>query len=144
MKRNPATTIRTVDLGYDQMLVLDDRPGARVHVLYGGVWLTEEGRPDDVFAKSGQVIALRSRKRALLGALGPTRVELLDSCDSRPRPALLARVKRAAQRLLQAADSAATAARGTVAAAGLFVGVAVPLLVVLGITAAPSTAALLA
>ena len=39
------TLTRTVDLGYEQMLLLESHPRTRIKVIYGGVWLTEEGRP---------------------------------------------------------------------------------------------------
>lgn len=70
--------VRTVDLGYDQLLMLDGEPGTRVKVLFGGVWLTEEGATQDVFAADGEEVALRTRKGALLEALGPTRVQVIE------------------------------------------------------------------
>lgn len=81
------TTARTVDLGYDQLLVLEARPGARVRVLYGNLWLTEEGSAQDVFAASGDEVALRSRGRAVVEGLGLARVQLIE-----PTPATLALV----------------------------------------------------
>lgn len=33
------TTTRTVDLGYEQMLILEGIPGLRVNVIFRGVWL---------------------------------------------------------------------------------------------------------
>jgi len=144
MRRSEATTTRTVDLGYDQMLLLEDRPGARVHVLYGGIWLTEEGQREDVFARSGQVVALRSRKRALLEGLGPTRVEVVEPAGSRTWAGLVAATASVTGRLQRSLRHAAArtgmALRGTLAATGLVIGIAVPALVVLGMTAAPATA----
>jgi hypothetical protein len=139
MRRIEATTVRTVDLGYEQMLVLEHGPGARVHVLFGGIWLTEEGLPEDVFARGGQVVALRSRKRALLEALGPTRVEVIESAGARNwagtmAAAAAARMRRA---LRHAAARTGLALRGTLAATGLIMGVTVPALVVLGMTSMP-------
>jgi hypothetical protein len=143
MNRNSATTIRTVDLGYDQMLILEDRPGTRVSVLYGGIWLTEEGSRDDVFAHGGQVVALRSRKRAVVEGIGPTRVEVAEPAVDGSWSALAAKTMAAARGLAQAlrrsaGQRSAGAMRGTVASAGLLVGVVVPALVVLGMTAAPA------
>lgn len=118
MRRIEATTIRTVDLGYEQMLVLEDRRGARVQVLYGGIWLTEEGRSEDVFAGSGQTVALRSRKRALLEALGPTRIEVIEPVVS-GIDAVWIRAKRAARRLMRLAGSTSGAGRRTATTAAL-------------------------
>jgi hypothetical protein len=147
MNVSSAATLRTVDLGYEQMLILEGRPGTRVHVLFGGVWLTEEGRPEDVFARSGQVIALRARKRALIEGLGPTRIEVVEPARTRPWSALLAGARSAAERAAKAAHGIAArsagALRGTVAGVGLIVGVAVPTLVLLGLTATPAAVQML-
>lgn len=73
-----AGTSRTVDLGYDQLLVLEARPGDRVRVLYGQMWLTEEGSARDTFAASGEEVALRSRGRAVIEGLGLARVQVIE------------------------------------------------------------------
>jgi hypothetical protein len=70
--------VRTIDLGYDQLLTFEAHPGARVRVLYGSLWLTEEGDSTDYFPRNGDEVALHSRGQALIGALGPTRVQILD------------------------------------------------------------------
>jgi hypothetical protein len=149
MNRNSPTTIRTVDLGYDQMLILEDRPGARVSVLFGGIWLTEEGSREDVFARGGEVVVLHSRKRALLEGIGPTRVEVAEPAAAGTWRALASTATAATRRLarsLRGADprQATGALRGTLAALGLLVGAVVPALVVLGMTAAPEAVAALA
>jgi hypothetical protein len=146
MTRNPAMTIRTVDLGYDQLLVLQDRPGARVRVMHGGVWLTEEGRPEDVFAHDGQVVALRSRRRALLEALGPTRLEVEEPLRPRLLRALAARGMVGARAVFRIVRSLGpwtmATSRATLAAAGLIIGVAVPTMVLVGMTQGAVTALL--
>jgi hypothetical protein len=148
MNRTSATTIRTVDLGYDQLLILEDRPGARISVLFGGIWLTEEGSRADVFAHSGQMVALRSRKRAVLEGIGPTRVEVAEPVVKGTGSALAAITMTAAKSLAQGLRSAGQRStgtmRGTLATVGLLVGVAVPALVVLGMTAAPAASVALA
>jgi hypothetical protein len=45
--------VRTVDLGYEQLLVLESQRGAVIRVLHGGVWLTQEGLARDIFAEGG-------------------------------------------------------------------------------------------
>lgn len=72
------TTVRTVDLGYEQMLLLEGRPCTKVKVIYGGIWLTEEGRQQDVFAATGDEVALRSRGLAVVEGLGYARVEVME------------------------------------------------------------------
>jgi len=68
--------VRTIDLDHEELLVLQDRAGARARVLFGGVWLTEEGRPDDRFAHGGEELVLAQHGRTVLEALGRTRVEI--------------------------------------------------------------------
>jgi hypothetical protein len=72
-------TVRTVDLGYEQMLLLESRPRTRVKVIYGGIWLTEEGLAQDVFAASGEEVALKSRGLAVVEGLGYARVQVIES-----------------------------------------------------------------
>ena len=69
--------VRTVDLGYEQMLLLSAQHGTVVRVMYGGVWLTEEGRSHDVFAHSGDEIRLASHGVALVQGLGFARVQVV-------------------------------------------------------------------
>ncbi len=73
------TLTRTVDLGYEQMLLLESHPHTRVKVIYGGVWLTEEGSPRDVFAGSGDEVALKSHGLAVVEGLGYARVQVTEA-----------------------------------------------------------------
>jgi hypothetical protein len=77
-----ADTARTIDLGYDQLLVLQSRPGTRVRVLYGSMWLTEEGTAQDVFAGSGDEVALKARGRAVIEGMGVARVQVIEPSRS--------------------------------------------------------------
>lgn len=77
-------TVRTIDLGYEQMLMFESHPGAKVRVLYGSIWLTEEGLPQDAIAGSGDEVALRARGTALLESLAPSRVEIVERVSHGP------------------------------------------------------------
>ncbi len=68
---------RTHELEHQQLLVLADRPGTRIKVLSGGVWLTEEGQPEDHFAQPGQELRLTHRGRAIVEGIGRTRLQLI-------------------------------------------------------------------
>ena len=70
---------RTIDLDRDQLLVLDDRAGARIQVLHGGVWLTEERSLEDRFAAAGQWLRIEAGGRAIVEARASTRLRLLDA-----------------------------------------------------------------
>jgi Protein of unknown function (DUF2917) len=74
--QRPMEQGRTIDLAHDQLLVLDNQAGTRVRVLSGGVWLTEQGEPDDQFAAAGAELVLGKPGRTLLGGIGPSRLEL--------------------------------------------------------------------
>ncbi len=69
--------VQTVDLDHDQMLLLESHRRTYVKVLYGGVWLTEEGMAQDVFAYPGDQIALGSSGLAVIEGLGVARVQVL-------------------------------------------------------------------
>jgi hypothetical protein len=93
------TTVKTIDLGYDQILLLESHPYRRMRVLHGGVWLTEEGRTEDVFACSGDEVALHASHAALIEALGPTRVEIIDAVESSWSKRLTGPLEAAGQRV---------------------------------------------
>jgi hypothetical protein len=71
-------TTRTIDLGYEQLLTFVGRPGTRVRVLFGSMWLTEEGREQDIFAHCGDELTLRSGGLSVIEGLGAARVQLID------------------------------------------------------------------
>lgn len=72
------TTTRTIDLGYEQMMTFHGRPGTRVRVLYGSMWLTEEGDPRDLFVHCGDEIALSSNGLSVIEGIGAARVQLIE------------------------------------------------------------------
>jgi hypothetical protein len=60
------------------MLLLESRPQTSIRVIYGGIWLTEEGRPDDVFARGGDEVQLKSHGLAVVEGLGYARVQVME------------------------------------------------------------------
>ncbi len=140
-------TSRTIDLGHEQLLMLEGKRGTRVKVIYGGVWLTEEGEPQDVFALGGDEVALRTHRRSVIEGLGATRVELIEPPGGGGMRALarhagegFLRLARAARRLPAPAWTPHVP-RGTLAVLAAVVGVAIPALVAIGIaTTAPTLA----
>lgn len=69
-------TITTIDLGYEQMFVFDGGDDARVRVLYGATWLTEEGEPGDAIVRADSEVVLHGG-RTLIQGLEPTRLEIV-------------------------------------------------------------------
>ena len=82
--KEATSRIRTIDLGCEQMIILNDGRGERVRVLYGATWLTQEGDGEDTVLRPGVERALRDG-RTLIGALEPTRLQILsEPAHSRP------------------------------------------------------------
>lgn len=94
-----AQTVRTIDLGYEQFFIFAGQPQARVRVLFGGAWLTEEGVAHDSIVGAGDETELRGSGSVLLEAAGPTRVQLIE--PAMPAPARSAQWLRRAGAQLQ-------------------------------------------
>jgi len=69
-------TVTTINLDHEQMFVFKGGPQARVRVLYGATWLTEEGRPGDAVIRSGEELPLHGG-RVVLEGLAPARVQIV-------------------------------------------------------------------
>lgn len=74
-----STVFKTLDLPAGTLVPFPSAPGERVRVLYGRVWLTEEGDLRDAFLASGEEVALGGRGLAVIEALTPARIQLLES-----------------------------------------------------------------
>ena len=68
---------RIIDLGNDELAALDAAAGARIRVEQGSVWLTEEGRLQDLFIGTGREEVLGSGRRALIEGIGRARVVVI-------------------------------------------------------------------
>jgi len=91
------TVLRTLDLPGGGMVPFPAVPGEQVRILYGRVWLTEEGGGGDAFLASGEEIRLGKRGLAVIEALGPARVELIEPVTG---PSILGQAAERATRLL--------------------------------------------
>jgi len=91
------TTTRTIDLGYEQLLTFVGRPGTRVRVLYGSMWLTEEGYEQDVFACCGDEVMLKSGGLSVIEGLGAARVQVIEP----GLPPVLASIAKQSRRVWQ-------------------------------------------
>ena len=92
-------TTRTFDLGYEQLLTFLGRPGMRVRVLYGSMWLTEEGREQDIFAACGDEITLKVGGLAVIEGLGAARVQVSEPAAGNVALRIAQRLGRAWRRL---------------------------------------------
>jgi hypothetical protein len=81
MEQTMTTRIRTIDLGYEQLVLFEGGPGDCVRVLFGATWLTQEGEPGDAVLLAGSELPL-SGGCTLVEALEPARLQVLGA--SRP------------------------------------------------------------
>jgi hypothetical protein len=79
MNRNPVV----IELGAHALVALEDSKGARVHCLQGALWLTEETTRRDVVVEAGQFFELTGAGRAVIQAMGPSRISV-ESPAGRP------------------------------------------------------------
>jgi hypothetical protein len=93
------TTTRTIDLGYEQLLTFVGRPGTRVRVLFGSMWLTEEGCAQDVFVCCGDEVLLKSGGLSVIEGLGAARVQVIEPGRRTVSKSLVQSAQRAWQRL---------------------------------------------
>lgn len=84
MARETTPTTRTIDLGRDQLLVLQ-QGGGHLRVLQGAAWLTEEGRAVDAFLEAGADWPLQAR-RTVVGAIATARLQVVGEAARRPPP----------------------------------------------------------
>jgi hypothetical protein len=77
------TATRTIDLDHEPMLLLHGRPGTQVRVIYGGVWLTEDGDRRDHFPRGGEAVTLAGRGAAVIQALGVARIQISEPMRGR-------------------------------------------------------------
>jgi hypothetical protein len=68
--------IRTIDLGHEQLFVFEGDRGARVRVLFGATWLTEEGAVGDAIIGTGNEAPLHGG-RTVIEALAPSRLQII-------------------------------------------------------------------
>lgn len=88
------TTVRTVDLDRDQLLMLEAAPGTRVRVLYGSIWLTAERDQQDYFARTGEELVVdEAAPSAMIESLGLTRLEIHRALPRRWMPETLAALR---------------------------------------------------
>jgi len=66
----------TLALDTGQVITLDDAAGRTICARSGRVWITEEGRPDDVIVESGGCLVVERDGRTLVQAMAPSVVAI--------------------------------------------------------------------
>jgi hypothetical protein len=77
--KHESTVFKTLDLPGGSVVPFRSMPGERVRVLYGRIWLTEEGSLSDAVLAPGEEVVLRTRGLAVIEALSPARIQLFES-----------------------------------------------------------------
>ena len=77
--KQESTVFKTLDLPGGSVVPFPSLPGERVRVLYGRIWLTEEGSLSDAVLAPGEEVALGTRGLAVIEALSPARIQLFES-----------------------------------------------------------------
>lgn len=99
---NEATVFKTIDLPGGTLIPFPAVPGERLRILYGRVWLTEEGNVDDAFLGQGEEVSLHGGGLAVLEALNPARIEWIKpACSGGSIGALARRMLTAAREWLR-------------------------------------------
>lgn len=75
---NQSTVLKTLDLPAGTLVPLSSIRGERVRVVSGCVWLTEEADLNDSFLASGEEVALGGHGLAVIEALTPARIQLVE------------------------------------------------------------------
>ena len=81
--RHESTVFKTLDLPGGTLVPFASVPGERVRILWGRVWLTEEGSPRDAYLGSGEEMSLDTRGLAVIEALSPARIQLVRAAGLR-------------------------------------------------------------
>lgn len=76
--RYEPTVFKTLDLPGGALIPFASVPGERVRVVYGRVWLTEEGSLRDAFLGTGEEVSLDTRGLAVIETLGAARIQLVE------------------------------------------------------------------
>ncbi|HTT13878.1 MAG TPA: DUF2917 domain-containing protein [Burkholderiaceae bacterium] len=108
------TTTRTIDLGYEQLLTLAGRPGTRVRVLFGSMWLTQQGCEQDVVVSCGDEVTLHSGGLAVIEGLGAARVQVIEPAGRNLTASLVRRGRHVWQALRARAASRDVLARSVI------------------------------
>lgn len=75
--RSESTAFRTLEVAGGAVVPFLSIPGERVRIVYGQVWLTEEGKARDAFLAGGAEVDLDTRGLAVIEALEAARIELI-------------------------------------------------------------------
>lgn len=70
-------TARNLSLDHAQLLVIANRPGTRIKVLSGSVWMTQQGQPDDRIAAAGEELLVTQGGRTVIEGFGRARLQLV-------------------------------------------------------------------
>ena len=97
-------SVEMLELGAGEPRRIAADGGLVLTVIAGSVWITAEGRAQDLFCSAGATLVLDSEADAVVEGLGPARLQLARALPAPARPvaraaSVLARIHHAALRL---------------------------------------------
>jgi hypothetical protein len=97
-------SVEMLELGGGEPRRLAADGGLVLTVIAGTLWMTAEGRAQDLFLAAGATLVLDSEVNAVVEGLGPARLQLARALPAPARPVaqaacVLARIRHAALRL---------------------------------------------
>jgi len=69
---------RTICLDHEQLLLLEGKPGTRIRVIHGGIWLTIDNDLRDHFPRTGEEVVIKAHRRSIIESIGKSTIELLE------------------------------------------------------------------
>lgn len=73
---------RAIQLKKDELISLPDANGSTVAVLWGSVWLTQDGKPRDYELNAGDSFTVRDDARVVVSAFENAGVSILLPCNT--------------------------------------------------------------
>lgn len=78
-----STVTHTIDLGYEQLLILEDGPGPHFGVLFRGVWLSCRTDRQGQVSSGAEAVAPHAGLRLILGLLAAALIAFNEPARSR-------------------------------------------------------------
>jgi len=85
---------RTICLDHEQLLLLEGKPGTRLRVIHGGIWLTTDNELRDQFPRTGDEVVIKAHRRSIIESIGKSTIELLEPLRGGTLKRLVAALRR--------------------------------------------------
>jgi len=76
------------------LLLLEGKPGTRLRVIHGGIWLTTDNELRDQFPRTGDEVVIKAHRRSIIESIGKSTIELLEPLRGGTLKRLVAALRR--------------------------------------------------